>query len=460
MSGIENVELLVVGGGKAGKSLAVDRAKAGVRVAMVERGMIGGTCINVACIPTKSLVTSARVLRTARRAAEYGVSIKAEPVIDLALLRAHKEGVVDGLVSVNHKQFLDSGMDFVIGQARFVADRTVEVELADGGRRTIRGQKVVVNTGTRPLLPPIPGLAEAGVLTSNSLLDLTAMPARLAVVGGGTVGVEFAQMFATFGATVTLIEAAPQLLGREDADIAAAVADIFTSEGIDIRLGRSVTQVDRAADGTVTISLDDGSGLSADDVLVAVGRSPVTEDLDLSATGVEVDSRGFVVADDRLRTTAEGVWTAGDVAGSPQFTHVSWDDYRILKANMAGGSRSTTARLIPYTVFITPELGRVGLTEAAARAAGRRIRTAKLPVAAIPRARTFRNTTGVWTAVVDADSDQILGAALLGPEAGEAVSVVQMAMLGMLPYGAVRDAVISHPTMAEGLNLLFATLTP
>ncbi|HEU0041284.1 MAG TPA: FAD-dependent oxidoreductase [Jiangellaceae bacterium] len=460
MSGIENVELLVVGGGKAGKSLAVDRAKAGVRVAMVERGMIGGTCINVACIPTKSLVTSARVLRTARRAAEYGVSIKAEPVIDLALLRAHKEGVVDGLVSVNHKQFLDSGMDFVIGQARFVADRTVEVELADGGRRTIRGQKVVVNTGTRPLLPPIPGLAEAGVLTSNSLLDLTAMPARLVVVGGGTVGVEFAQMFATFGATVTLIEAAPQLLGREDADIAAAVADIFTSEGIDIRLGRSVTQVDRAADGTVTISLDDGSGLRADDVLVAVGRSPVTEDLDLSATGVEVDSRGFVVADDRLRTTAEGVWTAGDVAGSPQFTHVSWDDYRILKANMAGGSRSTTARLIPYTVFITPELGRVGLTEAAARAAGRRIRTAKLPVAAIPRARTFRNTTGVWTAVVDADSDQILGAALLGPEAGEAVSVVQMAMLGMLPYGAVRDAVISHPTMAEGLNLLFATLTP
>ncbi|MGH8826973.1 MAG: FAD-dependent oxidoreductase [Jiangellaceae bacterium] len=460
MSHIENVELLVVGGGKAGKSLAVDRAKAGVRVTMIERGMIGGTCINVACIPTKSLVTSARILRTARRAAEYGVSIEAEPVIDLALLRAHKEGVVDGLVTVNHKQFLDSGMDFVIGQARFVGDRTVDVELADGGSRTIRGQDVVVNTGTRPLLPPIPGLADAGVLTSDSLLDLTAMPARLVVIGGGTIGVEFAQMFATFGTAVTVIEAAPQLLGREDADIAAAVADIFTSEGIDIRLGRSVTQVDRAADGAVTVSLDDDSSLSADDVLVAVGRSPVTEDLNLAATGVEVDSRGFVVADDHLRTTAEGVWTAGDVAGSPQFTHVSWDDYRILKANMAGGSRSTTARLIPYTVFITPELGRVGLTEAAARAAGHRIRTARLPVAAIPRARTLRTTTGVWTAVVDADSDQILGASLLGPEAGEAVSVVQMAMLGMLPYGAVRDAVISHPTMAEGLNLLFATLTP
>lgn len=457
----EDVDLLVVGGGKAGKTLSMDPAKAGVRVAMIERGMIGGTCINVACIPTKALVASARALRTARRGAELGVAIPGTPGIDVDLLRQHKNGVVSGMVAGNHKQFLDSGMDLVIGEARFTAPRTVEVALADGGKRVIRGAQVVINTGTKPLLPPITGLDGAEPLTSETMLDLTRLPDSLIVLGGGYVGAEFAQMMSTFGVRVTLLEGAKQLLGREDADTAAAVRDIFESEGIEVRTDARVAEVARAADGTVTATLADGSPgaktVTAQDILVAVGRAPVTRELNLAETGVEVDRRGFVVADEQLRTTADGIWAAGDVAGSVQFTHVSLDDYRILKENLAGGHRSTADRLIPFTVFITPELARVGLTETEARAAGRDIRVAKLPVAAIPRAKTMREATGLWKAVVDADTDLILGACLLGPEAGETITSVQLAMLAGMPYTALRDAIITHPTMAEGLNMLFSS---
>jgi pyruvate/2-oxoglutarate dehydrogenase complex dihydrolipoamide dehydrogenase (E3) component len=454
----EDFDLLVIGDGKGGKTLSMDRAKAGLRVAMVERGMIGGSCINVACIPTKALVSSARALRTARNGAALGIVVDGARV-DVDLLRAHKEDVVAGMVAANRKQFLDSGMDLVIGQARFTAPRTVSVALADGGTRLLRGTDVVIDTGTRPLLPPISGLAESDVLTSESLLDLERLPPRLIVMGGGPVGIEFAQMFATFGSTVTMLEAGPQVLGREDPDVAEAVTQILTAEGIDVRVGVKVRQLTRDADGDVTAILDDGATVTADDVLVATGRAPVTEDLNLEAAGVEVTAAGFVVVDEHLRTSSEHTWAAGDVAGSPQFTHASLDDYRIIKANIGGAARSTAARLIPYTIFVTPELARVGMTEVEARRAGHEVRVARLPVAAIPRARTMRETGGVWKAVVDARTNQILGAALLSAEAGEVITTVQMAMLAGMPYTALRDAIINHPTMTEGLNLLFASFT-
>ncbi|SCF08883.1 Pyruvate/2-oxoglutarate dehydrogenase complex, dihydrolipoamide dehydrogenase (E3) component [Micromonospora coriariae] len=453
----EEFDLLVVGGGKAGKTLSMDLARSGRRVAMVERGMIGGSCINVACIPTKALVTSARAARQLRGAAALGLVVEGGRV-DVDLLRAHKQDVVEGMVAANRQQFLDSGLHLVIGEARFVGPRTVRVALADGGERILRGADVVINTGTRPHLPPVPGMAEASVLTSDTLLHLDRLPARLVVLGGGTVGVEFAQMFASFGSAVTLIEGGPRLLTREDPDVGDAVLRILLDDGIDVRAGMTVARVDRNADGTVRVTLDDGSLVTGDDVLVAVGREPVTDGLGLDAAGVRLNDRGFVAVDEYLQTSAERTWAAGDVAGTPQFTHASLDDYRIIRANLAGELRSTAGRLIPYTVFTTPELARVGVTETEARRAGYDVQVAHLPVAAIPRARTLRQTEGTWKAVVDAGTDQILGAALLGAEAGEVITSVQLAMLAGMPWTALRDAVITHPTMTEGLNLLFASL--
>ena len=458
---VENVDLLVIGGGKAGKSLAMGRAKAGWSVAMVERDKIGGTCINVACIPTKALVGSARTLVTARRAAEMGVEIGGEARISLARLRQHKESVVGGMVSAHEKMFSESGMDFILGTARFVAERTVAITTREGTRRVVRGREVVINTGTIPAVPSVAGISEAEAWNSETILTLPRLPETLLVLGGGYVGCEFASMFAIFGSCVTLLQGPPRVLPREDPDVSAAVGDILIDQGVTLRLGTSAKAVRReVGHGDVVVTLADGGEIRAQELLVATGRAPVTDDLGLDLAGVELTDRGFVRVDDHLRTTADHVWAAGDVAGSPQFTHASWSDFRILKANLTGGDAVTTGRLVPYTVFITPELARVGLTESEARAQGRRVSVASVPVAAIPRAKTLHETVGMWKAVVDADTDQILGVALLGHNAGEVISVLQMAMLGGLRYQQVRDAVLTHPTMGEGVNLLLDALAP
>ncbi|GIF00902.1 dihydrolipoyl dehydrogenase family protein [Paractinoplanes rishiriensis] len=456
---IEEVDLLVLGGGKAGKSLAIDRARAGWNVVMVERDKIGGTCINVACIPTKALVGSARTLINARRAAEFGVDVGGEPSISLERLRRHKETVVGGMVAAHEKLFTDSGMDFVLGTARFIAERTVEIQTRTGRTRTVRGHDVVINTGTVPAPPRLDGVVEAQVWNSETILHLERLPDTMLVLGGGYVGCEFASMFATFGTRVTLLQAPGQLLPREDPDIAHQVAEILTGQGVDVRLGARAQAVRREpGHGDIVVTIARDQVIRGQELLAATGRSPVTADLGLDTAGVAVTDRGFVVVDEHLRTTAEHVWAAGDVAGSPQFTHAAWHDFRILRTNLTGGHAVTTGRLVPYTVFLTPELARVGLTEGEARAQGRPVKVAKIPVAAIPRAKTLHNKVGTWKAVVDADTDQILGAALLGHDSGEVISTVQVAMLGGLPYYQVRDAVLTHPTMAEGLNLLFDTL--
>ncbi|GGU48371.1 dihydrolipoyl dehydrogenase family protein [Streptomyces daghestanicus] len=454
---VEDVDLLVVGGGKAGKTLAMDTARAGRRVVMVERGMIGGTCINVACIPTKALVTSARLARRVATAESLGLNLgKLE--VDLRLLRSHKEGVVSEMVDLNHRQFLDSGMDLVLGEARFVAERTVEIRLNEGGRRVVRGGDVVINTGTVPHVPAVPGLAEAGALSSETIQQLDRIPERLVVLGGGYVGLEFAQMFTAFGSRVTVLDRNLTLLPQEDPDITEVLAEYLREDGVEMLGGVSVKEVVRETDG-VRVFLEDGRSLVADDILAATGRDPVTAGLGLDAAGVRTDERGFIRVDDRLATDAPHTWAVGDVAGSPQFTHVSLDDYRVVKENIAGGSRSTADRLVPWNLFTDPELARVGLTEAQARATGRNVRVARLPVKAIPRSRTLRDTRGVWKAVVDRDTDEILGVALLGPESSEVLTVVQTAMWAGLPFTALRDGLIAHPTMAEGLNALFTAWT-
>ncbi|WP_234545058.1 dihydrolipoyl dehydrogenase family protein [Streptomyces shenzhenensis] len=452
---VEDVDLLVVGGGKAGKTLAMDLARAGRRVVMVERGMIGGTCINVACIPTKSLVTSARLARRAAAANSLGLSV-GKPEVDLDLLRSHKEGVVADMVDLNLRQFLDSGMDLVLGTARFVAERTVEIDLNDGGRRVVRGAEVVINTGTVPHLPSVPGLADMNPLNSETIMRLERVPERLVVIGGGYVGLEFAQMFAAFGSRVTVLDRNARLLPREDADIVEVLTECLRADGVEVLTGVTVKEVARDEDA-LRVLLEDGRVLVTDDVLAATGRDPVTRELGLDAAGVRTDERGFVRVDDTLATDAPHTWAVGDVAGSPQFTHVSLDDYRIVKANIAGGTRSTVGRLVPWNLFTDPELARVGLTEEQARATGRHIRVARLPVKAIPRARTLRETRGLWKAVVDRDTEEILGVALLGPDSSEVLTVVQTAMWAGMPFTRLRDGMIAHPTMAEGLNALFTS---
>ena len=456
----EKYDLVVVGGGKAGKSLAMLRAKMGDKVFMVERDKIGGTCINVACIPTKTLVSSARKLVEVRTAASYGVDLPgadlASARVDLQALRARKESVVGGMVEAHKRMFAAPGLDFVLGTAKFVGPKTVEATLADGSVRVVEGERVLINTGTTPAIPPIEGLGDVAYWTSEDALRLTEIPDRLVILGGGVIGVEMASMMAAFGANVTLIEGGEHILAREDADVAEEMAANLAAQGVTVRTGERAMRVSSDGEGVVVHTT--AGEVAGTRLLVALGRAPVTKGLGLEAAGVELTERGFVKVDSRLETTAPGVYAAGDVAGTPQFTHASWNDFRVLRDLFAGKEASTEGRLIPWAVFATPELGRVGMSESEARAAGRDIRVAKVAAAAVPRAKTHGHVEGFYKVVVDAETEEILGAAIVAESASEVIAAVQTAMLGGLPWPKLRDAVIAHPTMAEGLNIVLDSL--
>lgn len=456
----EKYDLVVVGGGKAGKSLAMLRAKKGDKVFMVERDKIGGTCINVACIPTKTLVSSARRLAEVRTAAAYGVDLPgadlASAGVDLEALRARKESVVGGMVEAHKKMFAAPGLDFVLGTAKFVGPKTVEATLADGSVRVVEGEKVLINTGTTPAIPPIEGLSDVDYWTSEDALRLTEIPDRLVILGGGVIGVEMASMMAAFGADVTLIEGGERILAREDADVAEEMAANLAAQGVTVRTGERAVRVSSGDEGVLVHTT--AGEVAGTRLLVALGRTPATKGLGLEAAGVELTERGFVKVDSRLETTAPGVYAAGDVAGTPQFTHASWNDFRVLRDLFAGKDASTEGRLIPWAVFATPELGRVGMSESEARAAGRDIRVAKVAAAAVPRAKTHGHVEGFYKVVVDAETEEILGAAIVAESASEVIAAVQTAMLGGLPWPKLRDAVIAHPTMAEGLNIVLDSL--
>jgi pyruvate/2-oxoglutarate dehydrogenase complex dihydrolipoamide dehydrogenase (E3) component len=458
-------DVVIIGSGQAGNPLALACAQAGRRTAVVERVHVGGTCINEGCTPTKTMIASARVAYLARRGGDYGVR-DAGVQVDVAYVRKRKQSIVDSFRASNERGLASAGVELIRGEARFTGERTVEVRTVDQPR-TLRAESVVINTGLRPAIPTIPGLDVVPYLTSTSIMELVSAPEHLVVLGGGYVGLEFAQMFRRFGSRVTVLQRAGQLLAREDADVAEELATILRDEGIEVVLRASATEVSRVGSGIrvdYRVGGKEGeagatAGVSGSHLLVATGRTPNSEGMGLSAAGVVKDERGYIRVDDQLRTSADQVYAAGDVKGGPAFTHISYDDFRILRANLLhGGNASTKGRLVPYTVFTDPELGRVGLTEREARDAGRRVRVARLPMRSVARALETDETRGFMKAVVDADSERILGAAVLGVEGGEIVALLQMAMMGDLPYTTLRDGVFTHPTFAEAMNNLFMAL--
>ncbi|WP_116140213.1 FAD-dependent oxidoreductase [Trinickia diaoshuihuensis] len=453
MSDLRKYEYLFLGGGKGGKSLAMDLARAGKRVAIIERGMIGGSCINVACIPTKTLIRNAG---RHHDCASHGPSDARGA--DMIAVGHNVASVVNAMVEMNRQAFDASGLDLVIGTGRFAGPRQIRVHAEDGTEQLFEGENVYINTGTIAVVPDVPGLRDLRPLTHVEALKLTELPSHLIVIGGGYIGLEMAQAFRRLGSKVTLIHDGPRLAMREDEDIGAEILRAFVDDGIDVKLNARLTEASGAHGTAVSLTLDDGTIVEGTHILVATGRKPVTDDIGLELAGVARDAHGFIEVDDTLKTSAERTWAIGEVARTPMFTHASFDDYRVLKAGIEGRVRSTRSRTVPYALFIDPELGRIGLSETEANARGLRFRVAKLPMASVPRARTNGTTRGFMKALVDSDSARIIGFAMLGSGAGEVTTAVQMAMLGDLPYTAVRDAIIAHPLMSEGLNLLFATL--
>jgi pyruvate/2-oxoglutarate dehydrogenase complex dihydrolipoamide dehydrogenase (E3) component len=426
----------------------------------VERKWIGGSCPNINCLPSKNEIWSAKIADLVHRAEKFGM-VTGSTALDMVRVRERKRDMVNGLIAMHLEKYKASGAELIMGAGRFVAPKTVEVQLNDGGSRVLTGDRVFLNLGTHATIPPIPGLADARPLTNIELLELDWVPKHLLVLGGGYVGLEFAQAYRRFGSRVTVIEYGPQLLGREDPDIAEEVRRILRAEEIDVLLGADVLRVEGQSGAGVRLRVRTAEGeqtIAGSDILAATGRTPNTAGIGLDVAGVELEPRGYVKVNDRLETTAPEVWAIGECAGSPQFTHVSFDDFRIIRDNLAGGKRSTRDRLVPYCLFTDPPLARVGLSEAEARQRGVAVRVARLPMSAVLRTRTTGETAGFMKVLVEAAGERILGFTMIGPEAGEVMAAVQTAMLGGLPYTVFRDAILTHPTMAEGLNALFAAI--
>jgi len=457
----ELYDAIVIGTSKGGRFLPVDLAKAGHRVALVERGPLGGVCINSGCTPTKTMVASARLAYQARRAAEYGVRI-GQVSVDLAAVRERTRAVVAGSRQNYARLQARDGIDLIEGEAHFTGPKTIEIALTDGGTRQLSAPVVVIDTGTRPSSPEISGAGEIPVLDSTSILELAELPQHLIILGGGYVGLEFGQMFRRFGSEVTIIETAPRLMMIEDEDVSDEVAAIFRDEGITVLTSSTPVRAEPTGGGRLRLTVRTQGGerqFEGSHLLAAIGRVPNTDALNPEAAGIGLDGRGFIEVDEYLETSAPGVYAIGDVKGGPAFTHLSYDDYRILRASLIGHEKASTRdRIVPYTVFMDPQLGRAGMTEREARAQGRSIRVAKLPMSAVSRAEETGETRGFMKAVVDAHSGRILGCAILGSEGGEVMTMIQIAMLGKLTYTAIADAIFTHPLLAEGLNTLFATL--
>ncbi len=457
----ERYEAIVIGTGQAGKPLSLALARAGWKTAIIEREHVGGTCINVGCTPTKTMVASARVAYLARRAADYGV--RPNPVqVEMAKVRQRKQAIVDSFRNGSQRQLEKTeGVDLLLGEASFSGPKTVQVRMKSGETRHLTADKIFINTGGRPEKPPVAGLDSVPTLDSTSIMELDILPEHLLVLGGGYIGLEFGQMFRRFGSAVTVVQQGKQLLAREDTDITEEVAKILREDGVEVLLETEALRAEKA-DSTIRLTVRTPTGervLSGTHLLVAAGRAPNTDELNLGAAGVQIDERGFVQVNERLETNAHGVYGLGDVKGGPAFTHISYDDFRIIRTNLLeGGNATTTGRLVPYTVYIDPQLGRVGLSEGEARTQGRRVRVAKLPMAHVARALEMDEPRGFMKAVVDADTNQILGCAILGVEGGELMSMLEIAMMGSLPYTTLRDGIFAHPTLAEALNNLFTAM--
>lgn len=462
MTKTERYDAILIGSGQANNPLSRALAQAGWRVALIEREHVGGTCLNEGCTPTKTMVASARVAHVARRAAEYGVH-SGRVFVDMPQVRERKRDIVESFTAGSRRRIEDTaGVDLLMGEARFTGLRRVAVDLNDGATRYLTADHVFINTGQRPRRPDLPGLDDVRRLDSTTIMELDEVPKHLLVLGGGYVGVEFAQMFRRFGSGVTIVQRSGQVLTHEDSDVAAEVIKILREDGIDVLLDSVAQRVEEAPEGSIRLSVRTPEGertLIGSHLLLAVGRVPNTEMLNLESAGVETDHRGYIKVNERLETSVLGIYALGDVNGGPAFTHISYDDFRIIRANLLeGGDATTDYRLIPYVVFIDPQLGGVGLTERQARKQGRNVKIASMPMSYVSRTLELDEPRGLMKVIVDADNEQILGAVVLGIEGGEVMAVLQMAMMGGLPYPILQDAVFAHPTLAEALNNLFGRL--
>jgi pyruvate/2-oxoglutarate dehydrogenase complex dihydrolipoamide dehydrogenase (E3) component len=457
----ESYDAIVVGSGQGGTPLALALAKAGLKTAIVERNHIGGTCVNVGCTPTKTMVASARVAYLARRSADYGVESGPVTVSMSAVLR-RKQKIVESFreaVLKNIEKTRD--VELFEGEAKFIGPKLLEIFLNEDGTRLLTGKRIFINTGARSATPTIPGLDTVATLDSSSIMELETLPSHLLVMGGGYVGLEFGQMFRRFGSQVTIVHRDDHLLSREDPDVADEVARILEEDGIKVLLNSEAIRAN-GVNGSVNLIVrakEQETILEGSHLLVAVGRQPNTDRLNLQSAGVQMDEQGFIRVNDRLETNIDGVYALGDVKGGPAFTHISYDDFRVLRANLLEGGQATTkGRLVPYTVFIDPQLGRIGLTETEARNQGLHIHVAKLPMSRVARAIEMGETRGFMKAVVDVDTKEILGCAVLGIEGGELMAMFEIAMIAHLPYTTLKDAIFAHPTLAESLNNLFMAL--
>jgi pyruvate/2-oxoglutarate dehydrogenase complex dihydrolipoamide dehydrogenase (E3) component len=454
-------DAIIIGAGQAGYPLSTTLARAGWRTALVEREHVGGTCINEGCTPTKTMIASARVAYLAGRGADYGV--RTGPVqVDLVKVRERKRKIVDDFRSGDERRVRSTpGLELLVGQASFTGPRTVAVRLQSGETLQLEAKTIFINAGARPARPSLPGLEGVDALNSTTIMELDTLPEHLLIVGGGYVGLEFGQMFRRFGSQVTIVQRAGRLLTREDDDVADEVAKILREDGITVLLDTDPVRVEQRSADQIQLAVRGPDGeriLRGSHLLVAAGRTPNSDGLNLESVGVETDGHGFIVVNERLETTVSGIYALGDVKGGPAFTHISYDDFRIIRTNLLEGGRATTAdRFVPYTVFIDPQLGRVGLSETEARAQQRSIRVARIPMTYVARALETDETRGFMKAVVDAESGQILGCAVLGSEGGEIMAMLQIAMMGKLPYTALREATFAHPTLAEALNTLFSS---
>jgi pyruvate/2-oxoglutarate dehydrogenase complex dihydrolipoamide dehydrogenase (E3) component len=462
MSGIEQFDVVILGSGQGGKLLAWHLGRSGKKVAVVERRWVGGSCPAVACLPSKNEIWSARVAHLVRNAAQFGTLTTAGKT-DMRKVRSRKQDMVDREIEFHLAAYKSSGAELIMGNGRFIGPKTVEVALTNGGSRQLAGNEVVVNVGTHAAIPDIPGLEAARALTHIEALELDYLPSHMLVLGGGYIGIEMAQAYRRFGSRVTIIEPGRQLMGREDADVAEEIQTALVSEGIQVLLGAQPVGVHGLSGDEISVTVRTAAGeqkLEGSDLLVAVGRIANTDGIALDRAGVALDPRGFVQVNERLETTAPGVWAIGECAGSPQFTHVSVDDFRIVRDNMAGGNRRTSDRLVPYVMFTDPPLARVGLSESEAQRKGIPVRVAKLPMSNVLRTEATDETQGFIKVVVGANDDRILGFTMIGSEAGEVLAAIQTAMLAELPFPKLRDAVITHLTIAEGLGPLFSNVPP
>jgi pyruvate/2-oxoglutarate dehydrogenase complex dihydrolipoamide dehydrogenase (E3) component len=458
----QHYDAIVIGAGQGGVPLAKTLAQAGRRTALVEREHVGGTCYNEGCTPTKTMVASAKVAYFERRSGDYGVQ-NGPVTVDMVAVRQRKRDIVDNFRNGGERRIQDTeGLDLLKGEARFTGPEELEVRLNGGDELRLTAENIFINVGARPANPPVEGLDSVPTLNSTTIMELDEVPEHLLVLGGGYVGLEFAQMFRRFGSEVTVVQRGRQLLSREDADVAEAVAEILREDGIEVLLETRAERAEQTEDGRIRLTIrrpEGESTLEGSHLLAAAGRPPNTDQLNLEAAGVETDKRGFIKVNERLETNVPGIWALGDVKGGPAFTHISYDDFRIVRTNLLeGGNATINDRMLPYTVFIDPQLGRVGLSEEEAREQSRNVRVAKMPMSHVARAIEVDEPRGVMKAVVDAETHQILGCAVLGIEGGEVMAMIQIAMMGGVPYTVLRDAIFAHPTLAESLNNLFATI--